>query len=137
MTDYTIISRFRNKKQCEYLIEQLKQRGKTCYSFCDTPADPDRPTAPPEEQMKKFEQVQDFYNDSYFKYVFQKDLQGLKNAKAVIVLLPAGTSTHIEAGIAYGLGKKLILIGRPEKAESLYLIFQERYNTIEKFLQTI
>ena len=137
MTDYTIISRFRNKERCEYLVGELKRRGKTCYSFCETPADPDRPEAPAEEQMEQFEQTDDFYNDKYFQYIFQKDLDGLKNAQNVILLLPAGTSAHIEAGIAYGLGKHLILIGQPAKPESLYLIFQEGYDTIEDFLRSI
>lgn len=30
-----------------------------------------------------------------------------------------------------------ILIRKPEKPESLYLIFQERYNTIEEFLAAL
>ncbi|MCK5490384.1 MAG: hypothetical protein KAI67_00935, partial [Candidatus Pacebacteria bacterium] len=69
--------------------------------------------------------------------LFRKDLDGLKNAEKIILLLPAGTSAHIEAGIAYGLEKPLVLIGEPEKPESLYLIFQERYKTIEEFLKTV
>jgi hypothetical protein len=64
-------------------------------------------------------------------------LDGLKNAKKVIMLLPADNPVHIEVGIAYGSGKQLILIGEKEKSESLYLIFTERYKTIEDFLKTI
>lgn len=137
MTDYTIISRFRNKQQVEYLVQQLKQRGKTCYNFCDTPADPDNPDAIPEEQMRQFEEEQDFFNSPHHQYIFNKDLEGLKNANKVILLLPAGTSAHIEAGIAFGLGKPVILIGKPEKPESLYFIFSERYDTKEDFLKTL
>ena len=137
MANYTIISRFRNKDQCEKLLKELRSRGKTCYNFCDTPADPNNPEAPPEEQMENFEQTDDFYNSPHYQYVFNKDLEGLKNAEKIILLLPAGTSAHIEAGIAYGLGKPLILIGKAEKPESLYLIFKERYDSIEDFLNTI
>lgn len=137
MTDYTILSKFRNKENVEYLVEKIREKGKTCYNFCDAPADPNNPKAHPEEQMKAFEGVEDFHNDDYFKYIFKKDLEGLRNAEKVIVLLPAGNSVHIEAGIAFGLGKPLILIGELEKPESLYLIFQERYKTIEEFLKTI
>lgn len=43
----------------------------------------------------------------------------------------------IEAGVAYGLGKHCILIGEQETAESLYLIFDEHYDTPEDFLATI
>lgn len=137
MTDYTIITKFRNKDQCDSLVEKLIAKGKTCYNFCDTPASPDMPDATIEEQMEAFEAVVDFQNDEHFKKLFKKDLDGLKNAEKVIMLLPAGNSVHIEAGIAFGMGKPLILIGKPEKPESLYLIFKERYETIEDFLKNI
>ena len=87
--------------------------------------------------MQAFELTNNFFDDKYFIHVFEKDLNGLKNAQKVIVLLPAGNSVHIEAGIAYGLDKPLILIGEPEKPESLYLIFKERYKSIEDFLQSM
>jgi len=137
MTDYTILSKFRNKENCELLVKKLEEKGKRCYNFCNMPADPENPEADPEEQMKKFEATEDFYNDTYFKKIFEEDLDGLKNAEKVIVLLPAGNSVHIEIGIAYGLGKPLILIGEPEKPETLYLIFKERHKTINDFLKTI
>ena len=137
MTDYTVISKYRNKNQCELLVQKLQDLGKTCFNFCEVPADPNNPESNPEEQMNAFENVSDFYNDEYYQYVFKTDLNGLKNADIVIMLLPAGNSVHLEAGIAYGLGKPLILIGEPEKPESLYLIFKERYKTIEEFLQNI
>ncbi len=137
MTDYTIISKFRNKDNCDLLVKKLQEKGKTCYNFCDTPVDPNNPDAHPEEQMKAFESVKDFFNNSRYKEIFDKDLRGLKNAEKVIMLLPAGNSVHMEAGVAYGLGKPLILIGEPEKPETLYLIFNERYKTIDEFLKTI
>ena len=137
MTDYTILSKFRNKEQVENLIKELKKRGKTCFNFCEKPADPENPQAHPEEQMKKLESTKNFFENKYFKHLFEEDLDGLKNAQKVIVLLPAGNSVHIEAGIAFGLGKKLILIGEPEKPDSLYLIFKERYKTVEDFLGSI
>ncbi|GAI21420.1 unnamed protein product [marine sediment metagenome] len=137
MTDYSIISRFRNKEQCEFLVEKLKEKGKTCYSFCDIPTDPNNVGGHPEEQMRVFESTKDFFNNKYFKEIFEKDLKGLKNAKRVILLLPAGISAHIEAGIAYGLGKPLILIGEPEKPETLYLIFKEYYKNIDEFLKSV
>lgn len=137
MTDYTIISKFRNKDNCNLLVKKLQKKGKTCYNFCDMPASPNDPDAHPEEQMKVFEDVKNFFNNDYFKKLFKKDLDGLKNAKKVIMLLPAGNSVHVEAGIAYGLGKPLILIGEPEKPETLYLIFNERYKNMNEFLKTI
>ncbi len=137
MADYTIISRFRNKEKCSFLSKELQKRGKTCYNFWEMSADPNNPDAHPEEQMKVFESVKDFFNDEYFQKIFKKDIEAIKNAEKVIMLLPAGNSAHMEAGVAYGLGKPLILIGEPEKPESLYLMFNERYETIEEFLKTV
>lgn len=137
MTDYTVLSRFRNKEICEHLVREIRKRGKTCYNFCDVPADPNNPEASPEEQQQVFEKTKDFYANQHFQQVFQRDLDGLKNAQKVILLLPAGLSAHMEAGMAYGQGKPLILIGKPEKPETLYFIFRERYSTIEEFLATL
>ena len=137
MTDYTIVSKFRNKQQVDLLVRKLQEKGKTCYNFSEKPGDPNNPDAHPEEQMKVLEATDDFLNNEMFQAYFRKDLEGLKNAQKVILLLPAGTSAHIEAGIAYGLNKPLILIGEPEKPETLYLIFKERYTTIDEFLETI
>lgn len=137
MTEYTILTKFRNKEQFDILFAWLQTKGKNCYNLFAIPADPKNASGDIEEQMKVFESNDDFFNDTHFRMMFEQDLQGLKNAEKVIVLLPAGNSVHIEAGIAYGLWKHLILIGKPEKPESLYLIFHECYDTIEDFLATL
>ena len=135
--EYTILTRFRNKESFDILRNGLSGKGKSCYNIFDIPADPKNPTGNIEEQMEVFDATVNFFDDEHFKMMFEQDLTWLKTAEKVIVLLPAWISVHIEAGIAYELGKHLILIGKPEKAESLYLIFQEHYDTIEEFLQTI
>ncbi len=137
MTNYTLISKFRNKQQCQLLVSRLLQKGKTCYDFCNKPVGTPNTAVGAEAYMQALESAKDFYVDPYFQQAFQDDLNGLKNAETAILLLPAGTSAHIEAGIAYGLGKHLILIGEPEKPETHYLIFDERYRDIEEFLATV
>lgn len=136
-TNYSVIGRFRNKDNVQALIAAIRARGKTCYDFTAKPADPTNPTASGEEQMQKLESHPDFLNDPLHKEHYETDLAGLRNADIVVLLLPAGTSAHIEAGIAFGLGKKLILIGAPEKPETLYYIFDEYYQNVEDFLKTI
>ena len=135
MTDYTVIGKFRNARNVRALITAIRNRGKSCYDFTAKPADPDHPNAPFEEQMVTLESHPNFLNDAVHRYHYERDLDGLKNADTVILLLPAGTSTHIEAGIAFGLGKRLVLIGKPEKPETLYFIFDEYYDTVEAFLE--
>lgn len=136
-TDYTVISSYRNKEAVESLVDQLRRRGFTCYNFCDQPADPNQADAHPEEQMKVLESKQDFHEDEHFKKLFKRDLAGLKNAENVILLQPCGLSAHMEAGIAFGLGKPLIMVGEPIKPETLYLMFEERYPSVSQFLETL
>jgi hypothetical protein len=137
MTDFTIISKFRNKERVQALVSALRERGRTCYDFCEIPADAGNPDADPEGQMSAHEAVKDFYEDIHFRKMFETDIDAIRNADRVIMMLPAGNSVHIEAGIAYSLGKRVILIGEPDKAESIYLIFKERYSDEDAFLKTI
>ena len=136
-TDYTVISSYRNKDKVEHLVDEIRKRGFTCYDFCDEPADPNNRDAHPEEQMKVFEAKRDFHNDEHFQKLFKRDLAGLKDAGKVILLQPCGLSAHMEAGIAFGLGKPLIMIGEPMKPETLYLMFEERYENVEEFLASV
>ena len=64
-------------------------------------------------------------------------MNALRGSEALVLLLPAGKSAHMEAGVAYGLGKRMILIGEQKEAESLYLIFDEYHPTIEAFIQSL
>ena len=61
--------------------------------------------------------------DARVRTIFEYDLDGLKNSDNFLLVLPAGKSSHIEAGIAYGLGKKCYAIGEYDVTDSLYLIF--------------
>lgn len=70
--------------------------------------------------------------------LFHNDLEGEKNSKNLLLVLPAGKAAHIEAGIAYGLGKKCYAIGEYEATDTLYNIFQEIFSNkddLEQFLK--
>ena len=89
----------------------------------------------PEENQKEFESLE-LKNDIVLK-LFNKDLEGEKNSKNLLLVLPAGKAAHIEAGIAYGLGKKCYAIGEYEATDTLYNIFDEIFpnlSKLEKFL---
>lgn len=132
-----VIGRVRNSKNVTSLVNGIKSKGFSCYNFLDKPASPDSPDLPWEKQMEILESHTDFWNDPVHQHHFETDMSGLKNAETIVMLLPAGLAAHMEAGVAHGLGKKLVLIGEPEKAETLYLMFGERYPNIESFLETI
>ena len=59
-------------------------------------------------------------------------MEGEKNSKNLLLVLPAGKAAHIESGIAYGLGKKCYAIGEYDVTDTLYNIFDEIFiNEIE------
>jgi hypothetical protein len=75
---------------------------------------------------------------------FERDMEGLRDSAAVVLVLPAGRESHLELGIGFGLGKRCILVGdnppggnvNPEAA-ALYLVFDECYVGPEAFVESI
>lgn len=134
--DYFVASRWRNRDEVLKLVHALRNMGKSVYCFLDAPQSVHRIKEDPEESMKKFE-ARDWRKDSYIREVFEKDMEAEKSSKNFILLLPAGKSAHMEVGAAYGMNKHTILIGEQEKAESLYLIFDEVYPTIKAFTSSL
>ena len=126
---YFIASSSRNKEKIVELTEKLRAKGKSVYSFIET--------NPLDKLISEEIQVKDWRNSEMNKFIFEKDMKPLKESETLILLLPAGKSGHIEAGVAYGLGKKCIFIGDPEETDSLYLIFEEDYPTIDEFISSL
>ncbi len=90
------------------------------------------------EELRTFgEALQNWENNPNIKQIFESELQGLKNSDMVILLLPAGHSSLIEAGIGYGAGKRIVIIGEVEKPEVFYLICEKIYPDLESFLKEI
>lgn len=89
----------------------------------------------PEELMRKFESMP--LESQTVQIIFKADMEGERNSKNFLLVLPAGKSAHIEAGVAYGLGKKCYAIGEYEATDSLYLIFDKVFadeNELREFL---
>ncbi len=136
-TDFMVIGRVRNSENVNALVSGIESKGYSSYNFLSKDTVPEFSHLSRAEQMEILESHADFWNDPLHKHHYDSDMNGLKNADTVVMLLPAGLAAHMEAGAGYGLGKKMILIGEPEKAETLYLMFSERYPTIENFLETL
>ncbi len=134
--DFFISGRWRNRDKVLDLTNKVREKGYAVYCFLEASHSTHRVQEDPESSMQAFEKL-DWRNDPYIKDVFHNDMTGEKNSDTFVMLLPAGKSCHVEAGVAYGLGKKCILIGEQKEAESLYLIFDEIYPTIDDFLEAI
>ena len=79
-----------------------------------------------EENMAAFESL-DLKSDVVLN-IFNEDLENEKASKNFLLVLPAGKSGHIEAGIAYGMGKQCYAIGEYDATDSLYNIFENIFN---------
>lgn len=134
---YFISSKWRNRDKVLELTAKLRDKEKKVYCFFESPANIDSVDRDPEEVMREFEAITDWRNNDRIKNVFEDTVNKIKDSDTVILLLPAGSSAHIEIGIAYGLRKKCILIGQIEKTESMYFIFSESYNSIDDFIESL
>jgi len=134
--DFFLSGRWRNRDNVLDLANKIRAKGYTVYCFLEAQHSLARVNDDPEASMRAFEQL-DWRNDPYVKEVFHNDMEGEKNSEKFVMLLPVGKSCHIEAGVAYGLGKECILIGELKEDESLYLIFQKQYFTVDEFIATL
>ncbi|MEK7185996.1 MAG: hypothetical protein AAB675_01375 [Patescibacteria group bacterium] len=134
--NFFVSGRWRNRDNLLDLVKKIKNKGYSVYCFLEAPHAVHRIKNNPEKDMANFEKL-NWKEDKYVKRVFANDMRGERNSDTFVLLLPAGKSCHIEAGVAYGLGKKCILIGNQKKAESLYLIFSEVYENTEQFIENI
>lgn len=89
----------------------------------------------PEERQNEFESLS--LKSEVVLNLFNEDLEGEKNSKNLLLVLPAGKAAHIESGIAFGLGRKCYAIGEYEATDTLYNIFEEIFTDekeLDKFL---
>ena len=86
----------------------------------------------PEENQQEFESLS-LKSETVLK-IFRDDLEGEKKSKNLLLVLPAGKAAHIEAGIAYGLGKKCYAIGEYDITDSLYNIFDDIFANEEELV---
>lgn len=139
---YFIAARWRNKDNVLELAKKIRERGKSVYCFIEGDGTEHELKVQEENHdaetfMQKFESIPDWKNSPAVREIFDVDMNALRDSEALILLLPAGKSSHVEAGAAYGMGKKCILVGEQHETESLYLIFDEFYSSVDDFLKTI
>lgn len=89
-----------------------------------------------EERQKEFESL-DLKSDIVLN-LFNQDMEGERDSKNFLLVLPAGKAAHIESGVAYGLGRKCYAIGEYESTDTLYNIFDKIFGNdkdLEQFLK--
>lgn len=129
-----IASPWRNKEAVEKITEELTKRGYGVSSFLQSGANLSTGHSVAEELKTFGEALENWENDPNIRRVFDAELAGLKESDMVVLVQPAGHSSLLEAGIGYGMGKKVITVGQIEQPEVFYLICEKLYSTMEDFL---
>lgn len=139
--DYFVAGRWRNFENIKPIINAIRKTGKRAYCFIENEYDGhgvknEREPQDIEALMKANEALKDWQTNPTFRKIFDTDMNALRNSEAMVVVFPIGFSAHTELGVAYGLGKKCYGIGQPEKAETLYFMFDQIFPTVEDFIKS-
>lgn len=135
--DFFIAGRWRNKDNIKPVLNAVRASGKTAYCFIENSYEGEaiefKIDSDPDVFMKQSEAMPQ--DDPLIRKMFDTDMTAEQQADNFLLVLPAGIAGHIEAGVAYGMGKKCYAIGTVEKTETLYCVFDEIFPDIEA-LQT-
>ena len=136
--EFFIAGRARNKENILKICDIFDKYNISYYCFLKNEGDwgYGNKNQTPEEKQKEFEAM-GLKSEIVLK-LFNNDLEGEKNSKNLLLVLPAGKAAHIESGIAYGLGKKCYAIGGYEATDTLYNIFEQIFlneKELEEFLK--
>jgi nucleoside 2-deoxyribosyltransferase len=117
-----IASSWRNAETIRILAEALREHGHEVYDFTDPTNYVHNITEEAKEVRDKVDWIECGQMPST-QQACDNDKAGLDWCDAVLMLLPCGRSAHLEAGIALGQGKQLIIYGYLPRGE-----FEVTYN---------
>jgi len=133
--DYFIAGRWRNKDSIKPVLDLVRHNGKSAYCFLENDYTGEvielSMGGDPEDFMARLENLPQKH--PFIRKIFEIDMRAERDADIFLLVFPAGIAAHIEAGVAYGLGKKCLAIGELEKTETLYNIFQHIFPTVNDF----
>ena len=137
--DFFIAGKTRNKDMILHICDIFDKYNISYYCFLkneDTMSSYGEEGQTEEEKMAEFEKLG--LKSDVVLNIFNQDLENEKASKNFLLVLPAGKSGHIEAGISYGMGKKCYAIGEFDATDSLYNIFENIFESeqqLEEFLK--
>ena len=129
-----LASSWKNQKAVLALVESLEKEGFEVDAFC-------RPTdtrysfhwselVNNEDDLKYYDAIE-FLADLRTQRAFKEDKKWLDWADTVIMVMPCGRSSHLEAGYAVGQGKQLYIYGCFPKGE-----FDVMYGFADRLFRT-
>ncbi len=139
--NFFIAGRWRNKDNIKPVLDVVRASGKNAYCFIENQYKGEavefKMDVDPDIFMKQSEALPQ--DDPLIRKIFEVDISAEREADNFLLVLPAGIAGHIEAGAAYGMGKKCYAVGKLEKTETLYCIFDKIFPdiaTLEEWLKT-
>lgn len=139
--DFFIAGRWRNFQEVKKVLDSVRVNGSTAYCFIENIYEGSKVEFKQDDSIESVMQTLESLpaNDDFINQIFERDMQALRASNNFLLVLPAGISGHVEAGAAYGMGKKCYAVGVPEKTETLYNIFEEIFpdlNSLENWLKS-
>lgn len=136
--DFFIAGRWRNKDNITPVVDAMRASGLSAYCFIENAYEGEKLSfninsqEDIEASMQQSEVMSQ--DDPMIRKIFTNDIDAERDADNFLLVLPAGIAGHIEAGVAYGMGKKCYAIGTPEKTETLYCVFDKIFPNIESLV---
>lgn len=131
--DFFVAGRWRNREAVKEVLDAIRASGKTAYCFIENLYEGEKVEfsldGDIETTMQSLETLP--MKDPFIRKIFDTDIAAERNSENFILVLPAGISGHVEAGAAYGMAKKCYAVGKLEKTETLYLIFDEIFPDVK------
>ena len=131
--DFFVAVRWRNREAVKEVLDVIRASGKSAYCFIENLYEGERVEFSLDGDIETIMQSLELLpmSDPLVRKIFDIDITAERQSDNFILVLPAGISGHVEAGAAYGMGKKCYAVGEPEKTETLYLIFDEIFPDVE------
>ncbi len=139
--DFFIVGRWRNYPEVKKALDSVRAHNKVAYCFIENLYKGSKVEFKQDASIESIMQTLESLpkDDDFIRHIFENDMQAQRDSDNFLLVLPAGISGHIEAGAAYGMGKKCYALGIPEKTETLYGIFDEIFpdlKSLENWLKT-
>ncbi len=131
--DFFVAGRWRNRENVKVVLDLIRDAGFSAYCFIENLYEGEKVEFNMEGDIESIMQQLESLpqRDPFVKKIFDIDINAERESANFLLVLPAGISGHIEAGAAYGMGKPCYALGKLEKTETLYNIFNEIFTDKE------
>lgn len=131
--DFFIAGRWRNHVAIKEVLDAVRAAGKTAYCFIENTHEGEKVEFKQDHTIEQSMQATEVMapDDPFIRSVFETDMDAQKHSAVLLLVFPAGLAAHMEAGVSYGLGRPCYAVGKPEKTETLYAVFDEIFPDID------